>query len=71
MPTSSPWSRASIASSTTATTARSSRRVVERLIPLAESRLVIENEFVPDLPQELWQGDEHTAVDHRAGHADG
>ena len=31
--------------------------VVERLIPLAESRLVIENSFVPDLPQELWQGD--------------
>ena len=41
--------------------------VVERLIPLAESRLVIENEFVPDLPRELWQGDEHTASITRAG----
>jgi ribulose-5-phosphate 4-epimerase/fuculose-1-phosphate aldolase len=41
--------------------------VVERLIPLAESRLVIENEFVPDLPRELWGGDEHTASITRAG----
>ncbi|HEX6655263.1 MAG TPA: class II aldolase/adducin family protein, partial [Candidatus Limnocylindria bacterium] len=41
--------------------------VVERLIPLAESRLVIENEFVPDLPQALWAGDEHTASITRAG----
>jgi ribulose-5-phosphate 4-epimerase/fuculose-1-phosphate aldolase len=41
--------------------------VVERLIPLAESRLVIENEFVPDLPPELWSGDEHTASITRAG----
>jgi hypothetical protein len=41
--------------------------VVERLIPLAESRLVIENEFVPDLPAELWSGDEHTASITRAG----
>ena len=41
--------------------------VVERLIPLAESRLVIENSFVPDLPQELWQGDDHTESIHRAG----
>jgi ribulose-5-phosphate 4-epimerase/fuculose-1-phosphate aldolase len=41
--------------------------VVERLIPLAESRLVIENEFVPDLPRDLWGGDEHTASITRAG----
>ena len=41
--------------------------MVERLIPLAESRLVIENEFVPDLPRELWAGDEHTASITRAG----
>lgn len=41
--------------------------VVERLIPLAESRLVIENEFVRDLPRELWNGDEHTASITRAG----
>ena len=41
--------------------------VVERLIPLAESRLVIENEFVADLPRDLWGGDEHTAAIHRAG----
>jgi ribulose-5-phosphate 4-epimerase/fuculose-1-phosphate aldolase len=42
-------------------------QVVERLVPLAESRLVIDNEFVPDLPAELWQGDEHTAAIGRAG----
>jgi ribulose-5-phosphate 4-epimerase/fuculose-1-phosphate aldolase len=42
-------------------------QVVERLVPLAESRLVIENEFVPDLPEGLWQGDEHTASIYRAG----
>ena len=41
--------------------------VVDRLVPLAESRLVIENEFVPDLPRELWKGDEHTAAMYRTG----
>ena len=41
-------------------------RVVDRLIPLAESRLVIDNEFVPDLPRELWHGDRAHRVD-RAG----
>jgi Class II Aldolase and Adducin N-terminal domain len=41
--------------------------VVDRLVPLAESRLVIENEFVPDLPPELWGGDEHTAAMYRTG----
>jgi hypothetical protein len=34
--------------------------VVERLLPLARSRLVIENEFVTDLEPELWKGDEVT-----------
>jgi ribulose-5-phosphate 4-epimerase/fuculose-1-phosphate aldolase len=41
--------------------------VVDRLIPLAESRLVIENEFVPDLPRDLWGGDAHTAAMFRTG----
>ena len=36
------------------------RRVVERLMPLAEARLVIDNEFLPDLEPELWDGDEVT-----------
>ncbi len=35
-------------------------RVVERLKPLALSRLVIDNEFRPDLEPELWDGDELT-----------
>lgn len=43
------------------------RQVVDRLVPLAESRLVIENEFVPDLPEQLWGGDEHTESIYRAG----
>jgi ribulose-5-phosphate 4-epimerase/fuculose-1-phosphate aldolase len=34
--------------------------VAERLLPLATSRLVIENEFRPDLEPELWNGDEIT-----------
>jgi ribulose-5-phosphate 4-epimerase/fuculose-1-phosphate aldolase len=34
--------------------------VVERLLPLARSRLVIDNEFLTDLEPELWQGDEVT-----------
>lgn len=41
--------------------------VVERILPLAESRLVIDNEFIPDLPRELWNGDAHTAALFRAG----
>jgi hypothetical protein len=36
-------------------------RVVERLLPLATSRLVIENKFRTDLEPELWEGDELTA----------
>lgn len=35
-------------------------RVVERLLPLATSRLVIDNEFRTDLEPELWEGDELT-----------
>ncbi len=35
--------------------------VFDRLAPLAKSKLVIDNEFVPDLEPELWDGDEHTA----------
>jgi hypothetical protein len=34
--------------------------IVERLLPLARSRLVIDNEFVTDLEPELWDGDEVT-----------
>ena len=41
--------------------------VVDRLVPLAESRLVIDNEFTTDLPRDLWEGDEHTASIYRAG----
>ena len=36
-------------------------------MPLATSQLIIENEFVPDLPEELWNGDEITASITRAG----
>ena len=35
-------------------------QVVERLEPLATSRLVIDNDFRTDLEPELWDGDEHT-----------
>jgi ribulose-5-phosphate 4-epimerase/fuculose-1-phosphate aldolase len=35
--------------------------VFERLAPLAKSKLVIDNEFIPDLEPELWAGDENTA----------
>jgi len=35
-------------------------QVVERLLPLARSRLVIDNEFRADLEPELWDGDENT-----------
>ena len=44
-----------------ATNAELADRVVERLKPLALSRLVIDNEFRPDLEPELWDGDEYTA----------
>jgi hypothetical protein len=35
-------------------------RIFERIQPLASSHLVINNEFEPDLPEALWQGDEQT-----------
>jgi len=41
--------------------------VYERIAPLATSQLVINNDYVPDLPEELWQGDEITAQISWAG----
>jgi len=41
--------------------------VLERVEPLATSRLVIANEFLPDLPESLWSGDDQTAQITRAG----
>ena len=41
--------------------------VLDRLLPLATSRLVIDNEFRTDLEPELWDGDEHTASIAEAG----
>lgn len=41
--------------------------IANRLIPLATSRLIIDNEFVPDLPEELWDGDEQSESIYRAG----
>jgi ribulose-5-phosphate 4-epimerase/fuculose-1-phosphate aldolase len=43
------------------------RRVIERLAPLAESTLVVDNEFSSDLEPELWNGDEATEAITRAG----
>jgi ribulose-5-phosphate 4-epimerase/fuculose-1-phosphate aldolase len=34
--------------------------VFERLEPLASSQLVINNDFMPDLPEEIWKGDSLT-----------
>ena len=42
-------------------------RIVERLMPLATSRLVIDNEWRPDLEEELWDGDEVTEELFEAG----
>ena len=42
-------------------------KVVDRLLPLACSRLVIDNEFKTDLEPELWQGDEVTKAIYEAG----
>src|SRR5690606_31839531 len=36
------------------------RTLIKRLAPLATSELVVNNVFVPDLPEELWEGDEIT-----------
>jgi ribulose-5-phosphate 4-epimerase/fuculose-1-phosphate aldolase len=41
--------------------------VIERLAPLARSRLVIDNEFRTDLEPELWDGDEVTEEVKAAG----
>ncbi len=42
-------------------------RVYRRIEPLATSSLVINNTFDPDLPEELWDGDELTEQIYRAG----
>jgi ribulose-5-phosphate 4-epimerase/fuculose-1-phosphate aldolase len=41
--------------------------IYERLAPLATSKLVIDNEWIPDLEPELWDGDEITADIGAAG----
>ena len=43
------------------------RQVYARIQPMASSTLVIENFFQPDLPEELWNGDEITESIYRAG----
>ncbi|MCL6547730.1 MAG: class II aldolase/adducin family protein [Alicyclobacillus sp.] len=42
------------------------QQIFERLEPLATSNLIIDNEFHPDLPEELWGGDEITEQVSRA-----
>ena len=43
------------------------QEIYNRLAPLATSQLVINNRYVPDLPEELWNGDEHTRALKLAG----
>jgi hypothetical protein len=43
------------------------REVADRLVPLAESNLVVDNVFTPDLEPDLWGGDEQTDGLRRAG----
>ena len=43
------------------------QELANRLMPLAESHLIIDNEFHEDLPEELWNGDEHVEQIYRAG----
>ena len=43
------------------------RRDLRAAAPLATSKLVIENEWLPDLEPELWDGDEITADIGAAG----
>jgi ribulose-5-phosphate 4-epimerase/fuculose-1-phosphate aldolase len=43
------------------------REIVDRITPLATSRLVIDNRFEADLEPELWQGDELTESLFQAG----
>jgi hypothetical protein len=45
------------------------RQAFIRIEPLAVSQLVIANDFVTDLPEALWNGDEQTAQMLRAGRA--
>ena len=42
-------------------------QVYQRIKPMASSTLVIDNFFAPDLPEELWEGDEGTRSIGRAG----
>ena len=42
-------------------------QTIDRLVPLAESKLVIDNEFRTDLEEELWDGDEVTEEIREAG----
>jgi hypothetical protein len=42
-------------------------RIYDRVMPLATSDLIIHNTFTPDLPEELWQGDEVSASVVRTG----
>jgi ribulose-5-phosphate 4-epimerase/fuculose-1-phosphate aldolase len=44
-------------------------RTFARIEPLASSQLVIANEFVPDLPEQLWNGDAQTTQMLAAGRA--
>jgi hypothetical protein len=46
---------------------RLAEKVVERLLPLASSRLVIDNDFRVDLEPDLWSGDEVTDSIREAG----
>ncbi|QKG83317.1 class II aldolase/adducin family protein [Kroppenstedtia pulmonis] len=43
------------------------KNVFTRLRPLATSRLVIDNTFHPDLPEDLWEGDDITRSIYHAG----
>lgn len=42
-------------------------QIFERLEPLASSNLIIDNDFHPDLPEDLWEGDEVTEQIRQAG----
>ena len=61
-----PWSAATTASPG-AREEELAKNVIERLVPLASSRLIIDNEFKTDLEPELWEGDEITESIRDAG----
>jgi ribulose-5-phosphate 4-epimerase/fuculose-1-phosphate aldolase len=42
-------------------------QMFKRLEPLASSHLIINNDFHPDLPQDLWEGDDVTKKMYQAG----